>query len=81
MGRAIGETMAIFMVIGNSPQMPSSLLDSTTVLTTAIVKDMGNTNYGSTWNNALYLMALVLLLISMGSIIVIRMVAKRSELK
>jgi phosphate transport system permease protein len=81
MGRAVGETMAIFMVIGNSPQMPKSLLDSTTVLTTAIVKDMGNTNYGSTWNNALYLMALVLLLLSLGSIIVIRIVAKRSELK
>lgn len=81
MGRAIGETMAIFMVIGNSPQMPKSLLDSTTVLTTAIVKDMGNTNYGTTWNNALYLMALVLLLISLACIIIIRMVAKRSELK
>ncbi|WP_179232928.1 phosphate ABC transporter permease subunit PstC [Paenibacillus rigui] len=81
MGRAIGETMAVFMVIGNSPQMPESLLDSTTVLTTAIVKDMGNTNYGTTWNNALYLMALVLLLISLFLIVVIRYVAKRSEVK
>jgi phosphate transport system permease protein len=81
MGRAIGETMAVFMVIGNSPQMPKSLLDSTTVLTTAIVKDMGTTNYGTTWNNALYLMALVLLLVSLALIIVIRIVAKRSELK
>jgi phosphate transport system permease protein len=80
-GRAIGETMAIFMVIGNSPQMPKSLLDSTTVLTTAIVKDMGTTNYGTTWNNALYMMALVLLLISLFLIIFIRIVAKRSELK
>jgi phosphate transport system permease protein len=81
MGRAIGETMAVFMVIGNSPQMPGSLLESATVLTTAIVKDMGNTNYGTTWNNALYMMALVLLLISLTMIIAIRMVAKRSELK
>ncbi|MCZ8518326.1 MULTISPECIES: phosphate ABC transporter permease subunit PstC [Paenibacillus] len=81
MGRAIGETMAVFMVIGNSPQMPKSLLDSATVLTTAIVKDMGNTNYGSTWNNALFLMALVLLLISLALILVIRIVAKRSEVK
>ncbi|MCZ8511908.1 phosphate ABC transporter permease subunit PstC [Paenibacillus filicis] len=81
MGRSIGETMAVFMVIGNSPQMPKSLLDSTTVLTTAIVKDMGNTNYGSTWNNALFLMALVLLLISLLLILVIRIVAKRSEVK
>lgn len=81
MGRAMGETMAVFMVIGNSPKMPDSLVSSTTVLTTAIVKDMGNTNYGSTWNNALYLMALVLLLISLGLILIIRIVARRTELK
>jgi phosphate transport system permease protein len=81
MGRAIGETMAVFMVIGNSPKIPHSLLDSTTVLTTAIVKDMGNTFYGTPWNNALYLMALVLLVVSLSLIIIIRVVAKRSELK
>jgi phosphate transport system permease protein len=81
MGRAIGETMAVFMVIGNSPKIPHSLLDSTTVLTTAIVKDMGNTFYGTPWNNALYLMALVLLLVSLSLIIIIRVVSKRSELK
>lgn len=81
MGRAIGETMAVFMVIGNSPQMPGSLLESTTVLTTAIVKDMGNTHYGTAWNNALYLMALVLLLISLSLIVIIRFVSKRSEVK
>jgi phosphate transport system permease protein len=81
MGRAMGETMAVFMVIGNSPQMPKSLISSTTVLTTAIVKDMGNTNYGSTWNNALYMMALLLLVISLLLILIIRIVARRSELK
>ncbi|MDF2922976.1 MAG: phosphate transporter permease [Paenibacillaceae bacterium] len=81
MGRAIGETMAVFMVIGNSPQMPKSLLDSTTVLTTAIVKDMPSTFYGTAWNNALYLMALVLLLISLALILCIRILAKRSEVK
>jgi phosphate transport system permease protein len=81
MGRAIGETMAVFMVIGNSPKIPQSLLDSTTVLTTAIVKDMGNTFYGTPWNNTLYLMALVLLLVSLSLIIIIRIVSKRSELK
>jgi phosphate transport system permease protein len=81
MGRAIGETMAVFMVIGNSPKIPNSLLDSTTVLTTAIVKDMGNTFYGTLWNNTLYLMALVLLLVSLSLIVIIRIVSKRSELK
>lgn len=81
MGRAIGETMAVFMVIGNSPKIPGSLLDSTTVLTTAIVKDMGNTFYGTTWNNALYMMAFLLLLISLLLIVIIRIVARRSELR
>jgi phosphate transport system permease protein len=81
MGRAIGETMAVFMVIGNSPKIPNSLLDSTTVLTTAIVKDMGNTFYGTPWNNTLYMMALVLLLVSLSLIVIIRIVSKRSELK
>lgn len=79
MGRAMGETMAVFMVIGNSPKMPNGLLDSTTVLTTAIVKDMANTFYGTAWNNALYLMALVLLVVSMALILIVRIVGRRSE--
>lgn len=77
MGRAIGETMAVLMVIGNAPKLPNSLVDSTSVLTTAIVKDMGNTFYGTTWNNALFLMALVLLILSLGLILLIRVVSKR----
>ncbi|WP_316245532.1 phosphate ABC transporter permease subunit PstC [Gorillibacterium timonense] len=81
MGRAIGETMAVFMVIGNAPVVPKSLLDSTTVLTTAIVKDMANTFFNTTWNNSLYLMALMLLLLSMSLILLIRFVAGRSEVK
>ncbi|MEO3944040.1 phosphate ABC transporter permease subunit PstC [Gorillibacterium sp. CAU 1737] len=81
MGRAIGETMAVFMVIGNAPVIPKSLLDSTTVLTTAIVKDMANTFFNTTWNNSLYLMALVLLLLSLSLILLIRVVAGRSEVK
>jgi phosphate transport system permease protein len=80
MGRAIGETMAVMMVIGNAPKLPHSLVDPTSVLTTGIVKDMGNTFYGTTWNNALFLMALVLLLISLGLILLIRIVAKRSAM-
>ncbi|WP_040952666.1 phosphate ABC transporter permease subunit PstC [Gorillibacterium massiliense] len=81
MGRAIGETMAVFMVIGNSPKIPHSLLDSTTVLTTAIVKGMANTFHGTAWNNSLYLMSFVLLILSLALILLIRVVAKRSELK
>jgi phosphate transport system permease protein len=41
MGRAIGETMAMFMILGNAVQMPHSLLDSARTLTTNIGIEMG----------------------------------------
>lgn len=40
-GRAIGETMAVYLVIGNQPVMPSSLLKGARTLTTNIVLEMG----------------------------------------
>ena len=40
-GRAIGETMAVIMVIGNAPAMPSSILDPVRTLTTNIGIEMG----------------------------------------
>lgn len=40
-GRAIGETMAVMMVVGNQPRVPDSLLDGVRTLTTNIVLEMG----------------------------------------
>lgn len=40
-GRSIGETMAVYLVIGNQPRMPGSLLDGVRTLTTNIVLEMG----------------------------------------
>lgn len=40
-GRALGETMAVILVAGNSPMMPTSLLDSVRPLTTNIALEMG----------------------------------------
>lgn len=40
-GRAIGETMAVYLVIGNQPMMPTSLLKGARTLTTNIVLEMG----------------------------------------
>lgn len=77
MARAIGETMAVLMVIGNSPQFPKSLTMPTSVLTTEIILEMGHTPFGSTWNNALFMMALVLLLITLTLILLVRFIGKR----
>ena len=40
-GRAIGETMAVIMVVGNAPAFPSSILDPVRTLTTNIGIEMG----------------------------------------
>ncbi len=40
-GRAIGEAMAVNMIAGNQPRMPSSLLDGVRTLTSNIVLEMG----------------------------------------
>jgi phosphate transport system permease protein len=77
MARALGETMAVLMVIGNTPQLTNSLIQPTIVLTTGIALDMTNTTFGSTWNNALFMMATLLLIISLLLIIIVKFVSKR----
>ena len=39
-GRAIGETMAVIMVVGNQPRVPGSIFDGVRTLTGNIVMDM-----------------------------------------
>jgi phosphate transport system permease protein len=41
MGRALGETMAMIMILGNAVKMPTSFLDSARTLTTNIGIEMG----------------------------------------
>lgn len=77
MARAVGETMAVQMVIGNTPQIAWSLFMPTSTLTSEIVVEMGNTPFGSAWGNSLFLMALVLLILSMVMIVIMRQIAKR----
>lgn len=40
-GRAIGETMAVVLITGNQPRVPSSIFDGARTLTTNIVLEMG----------------------------------------
>ncbi len=62
-GRALGETMAIIMVMGNSPAMPQGILDSARTLTANIAIEM---SYASGVHaNALYATGVVLLVFIM----------------
>ncbi|PHO06499.1 phosphate ABC transporter permease subunit PstC [Thermoanaerobacterium thermosaccharolyticum] len=81
LARAFGEALAVQMVIGNSPSLPFSFLKPMSTITSIITMDMANTVTGSTWNNALWSLALLLLLISFGFILIIRLVGRRSMYK
>lgn len=72
LARAFGEALAVQMVIGNTRKIPASVLDPVITLTSAITMDMGNTPLGSLWNNALWSMGLLLLVMSFSFILLIR---------
>jgi phosphate transport system permease protein len=62
-GRAMGETMALIMVLGNAVAIPSSILDPVRTLTTAIGLEMG---YASGWHReALFAIGIILFIIIM----------------
>ncbi len=64
MGRAIGETMAMIMILGNATQLPNSILSSARTLTTNIGIEMG---YASgAHRQALFATGVVLFFIIMG---------------
>jgi phosphate transport system permease protein len=77
--RAIGETLALQLVIGNAPIIPTSLLGPAAALTSEIVMDMGGATQGSLLQHALFSMAFLLLLIAMGLIVIIKFAIRRSS--
>ncbi|MFF2876115.1 phosphate ABC transporter permease subunit PstC [Gottfriedia sp. NPDC057991] len=77
LARAFGEALAVQMVIGNTLQFPKSIFDPTVTLTGILTMDMANTMNGTPWNNALWSLAMILLLISFFFILVIRLIGKR----
>lgn len=79
LARAFGEALAVQMVIGNTIRLPGSILDSTINLTSIITMDMGNTVMGTAWNNALWSMAMLLLLISFLFIFIIRKIGVKEN--
>ncbi|WP_248549669.1 phosphate ABC transporter permease subunit PstC [Paenibacillus odorifer] len=77
MTRAVGETMAVVMVIGNTPQLAKTLFTPASVLTSNIVMQISNVEFESTWNYALHMMAFLLLVISFVLILIIRVLGRK----
>jgi len=64
LGRAVGETMAVLMVTGNSLQIPYSLFDPTYVMTSIITNQLGYAFVFPLWRSALFAIGLILLIMS-----------------
>ncbi|BDR55806.1 phosphate ABC transporter permease subunit PstC [Xylocopilactobacillus apis] len=81
MARAFGEALAVQMVIGNAALMPSSLTNPASTLTSILTMGIGNSVSGTLENNALWSLALLLLLMSLLFNMLVRWIGKRSSLK
>jgi phosphate ABC transporter permease protein PstC len=71
MGRAIGETMAVLMVVGNAPVIPKGIAAPFSTLTSTIVMDMPYA--AGEHQQALFGMGVILFVISMGLVAAIRL--------
>lgn len=65
MARAFGEALAVQMVIGNTVSLPNGLMNPAATLTSVITTGIGNSVMGAPANDALWSLALVLLLMSL----------------
>jgi phosphate ABC transporter permease protein PstC len=77
MGRALGETTAVALVIGPATAWPTSLWTPTHTLPSKILMEMGESS--GTTRSALFFMALVLLLFSMALISIARAFTYKKE--
>lgn len=77
MGRAIGETMAVLMVVGNAPVIPDSIASPISTLTSQIALDM---SYSSGLHrSALFGMGVVLFIISAMLVGIVRLISKKKR--
>lgn len=82
LGRGLGETMAVMMVIGNSPIFPKLLGRGQTIAALTAL-EMGSIEYGSMHLSVLYaanVVLLLLLFLASGSGYLLRRRIKRDEL-
>jgi phosphate transport system permease protein len=81
LARALGEALAVAMVIGQMKVFPTSLFLPASTLTTAIASDMGGAMEGGEYSAALWTMALVLFLLSFLFIYSIHRLTEAAALK
>ncbi|WP_303247906.1 phosphate ABC transporter permease subunit PstC [uncultured Methanobrevibacter sp.] len=78
-GRALGETLAVMMVVGNVVQIPGSIFEPVRTLTTNIVLEMGYAT--GIHYNALFGTAVVLFAMIMALLLIVNYIQWRTGLK
>jgi len=66
MGRAIGETMAVMMVMGNTPIITFNIFEGMQAITGTLAVEMAEAGFGTTHYHALFGLAAILLVITLG---------------
>jgi phosphate transport system permease protein len=78
LGRALGETMAVTMVIGNAQKIPDSLFDQAQTIASKIATTFNEASIGIQ-TSSLIALGLILLVITIGLNIVARMLVSRTS--
>ncbi|MGT2771258.1 phosphate ABC transporter permease subunit PstC [Streptococcus marimammalium] len=81
MARAFGEALAIQMVVGNAAIIPTSLTTPASTLTSILTMGIGNTVMGTVQNNALWSLAMILLLMSLVFNMLIKHITRPKGMK
>lgn len=81
LGRAIGETMVVLMLAGNSGLIPNSSLQAARTLTGTIAQEMGEVVRGGTHYSVLFAMGLVLFAITFAINLAADVVLERQRKK
>jgi len=77
LARALGETLAVLMLAGNSVAVPGSLLDRGQPITALIITELGEAGVGSAKRQALFAAALVLMTVVIAINVVIGALKRR----
>jgi phosphate transport system permease protein len=78
-GRAIGETMTVLMVTGNSAQMPTSMLDPVRTITATIALELGEAPKGGNHYQALFVLGCVVFLLTLVINLIAEYVASKKQ--
>ena len=76
-GRAIGETMAVLMVTGNSAVIPTTLLEPVRTIPATIAAELGEAPSGGAHYEALFMLGVILFIITLAISITVEFISAR----